>query len=248
MADITEVGKGEHGHPRLHIEEDRHLPCQDGDLRQVLGAGLDIDRGVGKEQGPVFRDHQIETGDLGDPRPPVDDLEHRTNGVGIGIGDPVDLAIHHPFPDQHGPEDIGVPELPPHLVHGPAPSLAQGKKFVFKGFQMLIMHRVDDLDARKRDLQAVGNGCDLYLIPQQHRLGNPVTQGVVGRPDDHRQAAFGQDNAFGVLLGAHDDLADQLPFRSQGGLQLVHINGPFRQGYPGHTACHRGLGHRRHHL
>ncbi len=50
-----------------HVEKDCHLGRQDGDFRQIRCIRVDIDRGIGKQQGAVFLDDQVKPGDTLDP-------------------------------------------------------------------------------------------------------------------------------------------------------------------------------------
>ena len=59
----SEVREREHRHARHDAEAPGELGGQQGDLRQLLGVGVDVHRGVGEEEEPVLEDQDVGAGD-----------------------------------------------------------------------------------------------------------------------------------------------------------------------------------------
>lgn len=113
---------------------------------------------------------------------------------------------------------------------------------------MIVVAVVHDRNAIQGKFHGVRLPLDNRGIAQEQRLGDPLLGHQVGGADDHRMLSFGQDDALGAALGPKEDLAHELPLRSQAGLQLLDIDRPFGQGRARHTAFHGGFGHGRHHF
>ena len=95
-----------------------------------------------------------------------------------------------------------------------------------------------------------GFGQRLYFrrIAQKERLGHPLLGHMVGGPNNNGVIPLGQHDTPGILLGTKNDLAHDLPLRSQTGFQLLDIGFPVRQRDTGDAACDGGFRNRRHHF
>ena len=62
MVGGTEVGEGQEGHAWFDLELFGKLGSAAGDLGQVLGSRVDIDRGIREQEDPVLDDHDVDAG------------------------------------------------------------------------------------------------------------------------------------------------------------------------------------------
>jgi len=55
----AEVREGQHGHPWHDAEAAGEADSEQGDLRQLLGSRIDVDRGVSEEEEAVLKDENV---------------------------------------------------------------------------------------------------------------------------------------------------------------------------------------------
>src|SRR5208337_3892390 len=244
MARAAEVRKGEHGHARLHAEAFGHFRRKLGDLRQILGGGLNVDGGVGKEKHVSLGYDNVEAGDFVDVGTSGDDLKRGPDGVGVMLGDARHEAVRIAHVDHHGAKVVVVGHQLARLAARDAAALAKPVEFLGVGVEPGRAIRFDDVKAQLPELQLAQLILDDHRPSQQHRMRDFQVGELVAGPDDLLVLAFGKDDALGrslrpVTYVTHDFLGAPQPARELITV-LFDVNFHLR-----HSTLHGRLGYRR---
>ena len=127
----------------------------DGDLRELLGGGLDVDRAVCEEVGTPRDDDHV---DGGGDRPPLlqlDQLQRRPHRVRVWRGEPAEHGIGVALADHHHRKEVGVEQVLVGLLHRhPLVGAELGHGGGITGAEVGLRRRVEDTDPVERDVVA----------------------------------------------------------------------------------------------
>ncbi len=101
VAGAAEVGETEQGHPGLDVEATHLLRRQQRNIGQLLGRGVDVDRGIDEEVDFVPDDDDIHPGHFLHIRGGADDLDGRAQHIQIVENQAGDIGIAVPLADHH---------------------------------------------------------------------------------------------------------------------------------------------------
>ncbi len=193
-------GVGDHGHTRLDAEGGSGVGGLDGDLGQLLGSGVRIDRAVTVDQYLIRQQHEEDGGDQGRARGGLDDLHRRTDGVGSGVHRAGYQTVDFVALQHHGTQYHVVFQLFAGNHFGHALVLAQ----LDQTGHIALAHgnRIDDLDAvGQYHALLFGDATDLFRVAQQHRTGDATLGTDGGSLDGARLFPFRQHDALVGLTG-----------------------------------------------
>ncbi len=204
---------------------------------------MNIDGCVGKKQNAAPQTHQVPPAHLSYAGPALDHLQNRTDGLGIGSCDSVNLSVDQAFVNHHGAEDIPVLKLAAGLIHGPSFSGPHLKKLGREFLVQLTGRMIQNLYPVQRNMKLLGQHSNLTGVAQQQNLGDVFFHSLVGRAQHYRIIALGKNDVLGITLGAGNQFAQGLTLGTEQGFKRLNI---MRMGWqldPGRSALNRRLSH-----
>ena len=196
----TQRGVGEHADLRVDAEGLGGFGGLDGDVGQLLGVRIQVDRAVGEHGHMILEAHEERAGDQRLAGLGLDDLQRRAHGVGgrvDGTGNQtVGLAEHH----QHRAEVAGV-----------------GQRGDHRGEHLLVVHGLEGGLLQRVEPQLLAAGQDRVLVANDDQVHDVAFDQIVGRLDDAVLLAFGQHDGLLIGLGLAQQAVLEGVRRNRGG-------------------------------
>ncbi len=161
---------GTHGDTRFDTIGGRGFSGADGNIRQLRGCGVGIDRTVAIHEHPAGQTHKEDAGNDGYAGPRPDDLQGRSNGVAGSVHSPGDHAAGIPVVYHHGSEIVHRRHGIRGHLQGDAFVLAQVVENTAKGWAPACSQRVDDIRAGQIEPHGTGLLRDDVRITQQGQV------------------------------------------------------------------------------
>ena len=224
MTRAAEVGEAEHGHARLLVEAPRLFGRHDGDLRQVFGGRLDVDRGVGQEVDvALLRDHHVHAGHPAQFGADVDHLQRRADGVGIVRGQAADQRVGIVEPHHHAAERGRVQDGLFGLGARDAFALPQAVELLGVLVEAREVVGIDNRRALEVEVQFLDGRADLRRVAQQDGQRDLFVQQDLAGAQDLAFLAFGEHDPLGLALRLVDHAAHDFVGLAQAAFELLAI-------------------------
>src|SRR5208337_2174510 len=244
MLGAAEAGEGEHSHARLNIEPTRLLRRAESNLRQVLGRGFDVDRGIGQEvQIALAGDDDIQARYLVDSFANSDHLQGRTNRVGIILGYAGDDGIGIPHADHHRAEDVVIVHQFVGGAQCHAAALPQPIQLPHIVLPPRCGFRFDDCDTIEGYPQLRSSVLDLIPPSQKHWNGDLLLDQNVTGTQDLLVRALRENHPLGIRLRLVNHDPHQFVRLAQTLLELFAVFHDIHR-ILRHPGVHGGLGYR----
>jgi len=224
MTCAAEIGERQHGDFRFDLKSPHFFRAQKRNLCQIFCRGLDVDRGVGKEEDAIFQHHHVKTGDAIHIRFHTDNLQRRSDGFRVGLGQAGDESVSIAGMHHHRPEVIAFENEPFRFAAGEAFAFSAVVQKLCVLRQFLAFGRIDDFDAFVEiESHLFDSRFDRMTIAQQNGMRHALIQHNFTRLQNRDVLAFRVDDPFRLFLGFVDDRSHDFARHAESGLQLFLV-------------------------